>query len=114
MSGSCSPPSVGDGVLPADSSLGFGCEAFFLCCLAFVHHPALAITFSVLAAGGSGACLAGIFSNNTVKSRISGFNVNHFDIAPRYAPILMGLSNGFGSLAGLTGFVTSNLTIDVC
>lgn len=31
---------------------------------------------------------------------ISGFNVNHLDIAPRYASILMGLSNGIGSIAG--------------
>lgn len=31
---------------------------------------------------------------------ISGFNVNHLDIAPRYASILMGISNGVGTLAG--------------
>lgn len=32
---------------------------------------------------------------------ISGYNVNHLDIAPRYASILMGLSNGIGTIAGL-------------
>jgi hypothetical protein len=31
---------------------------------------------------------------------ISGFNVNHLDIAPRYASILMGISNGVGTFAG--------------
>lgn len=31
----------------------------------------------------------------------TGFNVNHLDIAPRYASILMGISNGFGTLAGI-------------
>ena len=31
----------------------------------------------------------------------SGFNVNHLDIAPRYASILMGISNGVGTLAGM-------------
>lgn len=31
---------------------------------------------------------------------ISGFNVNHLDIAPRYASILMGISNGIGTIAG--------------
>lgn len=31
---------------------------------------------------------------------ISGFNVNHLDIAPRYASILMGMSNGIGTIAG--------------
>lgn len=30
-----------------------------------------------------------------------GFNVNHLDIAPRYASILMGISNGFGTLSGM-------------
>lgn len=32
---------------------------------------------------------------------ISGYNVNHLDIAPRYASILMGISNGIGTIAGL-------------
>lgn len=32
---------------------------------------------------------------------ISGYNVNHLDIAPKYASILMGLSNGIGTLAGV-------------
>ena len=32
---------------------------------------------------------------------ILGFNVNHLDIAPRYASVLMGLSNGMGTLAGI-------------
>lgn len=32
---------------------------------------------------------------------ISGYNVNHLDIAPRYASILMGLSNGIGTVAGI-------------
>uniref|UniRef100_A0A182RFJ1 Uncharacterized protein n=1 Tax=Anopheles funestus TaxID=62324 RepID=A0A182RFJ1_ANOFN len=29
------------------------------------------------------------------------YNVNHLDIAPRYASILMGMSNGIGTIAGL-------------
>lgn len=36
--------------------------------------------------------------------------MNHLDIAPRYAAILMGFSNGIGTLAGLTcPFVTEKL-----
>lgn len=31
----------------------------------------------------------------------AGFNVNHLDIAPRYASILMGISNGVGTLSGM-------------
>ena len=30
-----------------------------------------------------------------------GFNVNHLDIAPRYASILMGLSNSVGTISGM-------------
>ena len=42
---------------------------------------------------------------------ITGFNVNHLDIAPRYASILMGFSNGFGTIAGmLCPIVTEKLT----
>lgn len=36
-----------------------------------------------------------------VWSLFSGFNVNHLDIAPRYASILMGISNGVGTLSGM-------------
>lgn len=32
---------------------------------------------------------------------VVGFNVNHLDIAPRYASILMGISNGVGTLSGM-------------
>lgn len=32
---------------------------------------------------------------------VAGFNVNHLDIAPRYASILMGISNGVGTLSGM-------------
>jgi len=46
-------------------------------------------------------------------SCIKGFNVNHLDIAPRYASILMGLSNGAGTLSGmicplLVSFITKD------
>lgn len=37
----------------------------------------------------------------TYKYMHSGFNVNHLDIAPRYASILMGISNGVGTLSGM-------------
>lgn len=42
---------------------------------------------------------------------ISGYNVNHLDIAPRYASILMGLSNGIGTIAGfVVPIVIDNMT----
>jgi hypothetical protein len=48
-----------------------------------------------------------------VMSNPSGFNVNHLDIAPRYASILMGMSNGIGTIAGLIcPIVIDNITQD--
>ena len=35
--------------------------------------------------------------------------MNHLDIAPRYASILMGLSNGIGTLAGMLCPVVTEL-----
>eukprot|EP00062_Callorhinchus_milii_P027535 gi/632990948/ref/XP_007884405.1/ PREDICTED: vesicular glutamate transporter 1-like [Callorhinchus milii] len=67
---------------------GFGMEATLLLVVGFSHTRAVSITFLVLAVGFSGFA-------------ISGFNVNHLDIAPRYASILMGLSNGVGTLSGM-------------
>ncbi|CAG2184024.1 unnamed protein product, partial [Oppiella nova] len=40
---------------------------------------------------------------------MESFNVNHLDIAPRYASILMGISNGFGTLAGMLCPIVVNL-----
>lgn len=40
---------------------------------------------------------------------ITGFNVNHLDIAPRFASILMGLSNGIGTLSGMLCPVVTEL-----
>uniref|UniRef100_S4RB93 Solute carrier family 17 member 6a n=1 Tax=Petromyzon marinus TaxID=7757 RepID=S4RB93_PETMA len=67
---------------------GFGMEATLLLVVGFSHGKGIAITFLVLAVGFSGFA-------------ISGFNVNHLDIAPRYASILMGISNGVGTLSGM-------------
>ncbi|KAM7396532.1 hypothetical protein PAMP_019566 [Pampus punctatissimus] len=67
---------------------GFGMEATLLLVVGFSHTRGVAISFLVLAVGFSGFA-------------ISGFNVNHLDIAPRYASILMGISNGVGTLSGM-------------
>ncbi|XP_033883100.3 vesicular glutamate transporter 3-like [Acipenser ruthenus] len=67
---------------------GFGMEATFLLVVGYSHTRGVAISFLVLAVGFSGFA-------------ISGFNVNHLDIAPRYASILMGISNGVGTLSGM-------------
>ena len=51
-------------------------------------NPLLAVVFLTLSSS-----LGGLSA--------SGFNINHLDIAPRYASILMGISNGVGTLSGM-------------
>lgn len=67
---------------------GFGMEAFFFVVLAHTTTELGAILALTLGVGFSGFA-------------ISGYNVNHLDIAPRYASILMGISNGIGTTAGI-------------
>ena len=43
-------------------------------------------------------------AENMQSFECAGFNVNHLDIAPRYASILMGISNGVGTFAGWSQF----------
>merc|ERR1712038_646133 len=73
---------------------GFGGEALFLLVVGYTTNRTLAISALVLAVGSSGFT-------------ISGFNVNHLDIAPRYASILMGISNGVGTFAGMICPITT-------
>ncbi|KAI8125668.1 Vesicular glutamate transporter 1 [Lucilia cuprina] len=67
---------------------GFGMEGIFFL---FVAH-------ADTATGAMFALTCGVAFSGFA---ISGYNVNHLDIAPRYASILMGLSNGIGTLAGI-------------
>nr|WAS27827.1 putative vesicular glutamate transporter-like protein [Apostichopus parvimensis] len=77
---------------------GFGGEAVFLLVTAYARGKDIAILALCIAVGSSGFA-------------ISGFNVNHLDVAPRYASILMGISNAMGTLAGMIcPYVTSSLT----
>ncbi|KAL7675952.1 hypothetical protein ACOME3_002211 [Neoechinorhynchus agilis] len=71
-------------------------EAMFLLAVAAAKTTPGAITALTLALGFSGFA-------------ISGFNVNHLDIAPRYASLLMGISNSFGTIAGLLSPIVSQL-----
>ncbi|XP_059613523.1 vesicular glutamate transporter 1 [Phlebotomus argentipes] len=67
---------------------GFGLEGVFFLVVAHAKTATSAITALTIGVACSGFA-------------ISGYNVNHLDIAPRYASILMGLSNGIGTIAGL-------------
>lgn len=45
--------------------------------------------------------ISSLLANLQACLNVTGFNVNHLDIAPRYASILMGISNGVGTLSGM-------------
>ncbi|CAG9785687.1 unnamed protein product [Diatraea saccharalis] len=79
---------------------GFGMEAFFFILVAYANNKYVATIELTLGVAFSGFA-------------ISGYNVNHLDIAPRYASILMGLSNGIGTIAGfLVPIVIDYITQD--
>ncbi|TRY63138.1 hypothetical protein TCAL_10827 [Tigriopus californicus] len=73
---------------------GFGGEALFLLVVGYTNNKMVAIVGLIFAVGSSGFA-------------ISGFNVNHLDIAPRYASILMGISNGVGTFSGMICPITT-------
>uniref|UniRef100_A0A1I8G8S5 MFS domain-containing protein n=1 Tax=Macrostomum lignano TaxID=282301 RepID=A0A1I8G8S5_9PLAT len=79
---------------------GFGMEAIFLLVVGYSTDSTTSIVCLTIAVSFSGFA-------------ISGYNVNHLDIAPRYASVLMGLSNGIGTFSGmLVPVVTVNLVRD--
>ena len=43
---------------------------------------------------------------------LSGFAVNHLDIGPRYAGILLGLSNTAGTIPGIVGVTLTGFILD--
>ncbi|XP_066308770.1 probable anion transporter 1, chloroplastic [Miscanthus floridulus] len=71
-------------------SIGFLGPAFFLTQLSHVDSPAMAVL-----------CMA--CSQGTDAFSQSGLYSNHQDIGPRYAGVLLGLSNTAGVLAGVFG-----------
>ncbi|XP_033199011.1 vesicular glutamate transporter [Bombus vancouverensis nearcticus] len=80
---------------------GFGMEALFF----------LVVSHATMKRNGTAAIFALACGVACSGFAISGFNVNHLDIAPRYASILMGMSNGIGTIAGLlVPFFVDNIT----
>jgi ACS family sodium-dependent inorganic phosphate cotransporter len=80
----------------------FNCTAFmaqtvFMFLAVYILHPAITVACITIAIG------LGAFA-------WCGFAVNHLDIAPQFAGILMGITNTFGTIPGivsplLTGFI---------
>lgn len=71
-------------------TIGFLGPAFFLTQLSHVNSPALAVLCMMCSQGADAFSQSGLYSN-------------HQDIGPRYAGVLLGLSNTAGVLAGVIG-----------
>ncbi|XP_057851233.1 sodium-dependent phosphate transport protein 1, chloroplastic [Cryptomeria japonica] len=81
-------------------SIGFLGPAFFLTQLSHVNSPAMAVLCMTCSQGCDAFSQSGLYSN-------------HQDIGPRYAGVLLGLSNTAGVLAGVlgtaaTGYILQN------
>jgi MFS transporter, ACS family, solute carrier family 17 (sodium-dependent inorganic phosphate cotransporter), other len=68
--------------------------------LPLAHSPSVATLLVTVATGGAGFGVA-------------GFAANHLDIAPRYAGILMGLSNTFAQLPGIVGVALTGFIVNL-
>lgn len=84
--------------------LGCVLAGIFIVATSYVSQRYLCVLFLVLGVGFSGI-------------NATGYAVNHLDIAPRYAGLLMGLSNTFGSLPGflspmLTGYIAHSKVVN--
>ena len=79
-------------------TVGFGGSAAVLAVVGYVESTALAIALMSLGNVFGGA-MAG------------GFGVNHLDIAPRGAGVIMGLSNTAGTLPGIIGVYVSGMIL---
>ncbi|GAB0100081.1 hypothetical protein DMENIID0001_160640 [Sergentomyia squamirostris] len=82
------------------NSAAFIIQMIFMMLTAFAHDPAPSMIYITIAVG-----------SNSLSW--SGYVVNPLDIAPSHASIIMGLSNSFGTLAGmlspiLMGFIVTD------
>ncbi|KAG5678081.1 hypothetical protein PVAND_007783 [Polypedilum vanderplanki] len=82
--------------------ISFLSQTIFMILAAFILHRVYSVIFLTIGIG------LGAFS-------LSGFAINHLDIAPQYASILMGIGNTFGTIPGmvsplLTGYIVTKST----
>ena len=76
----------------------FALGAISLIVVPAAHSPAMAVALLTLAASANGIGSA-------------AFGVNHLDVAPTYAGILMGISNTFATLPGIVGVAATGLIV---
>ena len=93
---------------PANEDILFCLLSFAAVCLArtCTSNRAASIRDDVVACFGGGITM-------------SGYNINHLDIAPKYAGVLMGISNTAGTIPGfagpaIVGWLTENNVSRIC
>jgi len=78
------------GVRKTLQTMAFGLGAAAMCALPLAQNAVQAVILATCSLGGGALGM-------------SGFGVNHLDVGPRYAGILMGISNTFATLPGIVG-----------
>lgn len=93
-------PSVRKELTPILSFPGCTVAAVFVLAVGYSPNPTMAIAFLCIGVGITGV-------------NATGYAVNLLDIAPRFAGVIMGITNVFGSLPGflspqIVGIITVN------
>ena len=73
---------------------------------------AIALALTPLFTSVNGALLGSSVSLGACALARAGFAVNHMDVAPRFAGVVMGLSNTAGTLAGVVGVAATGLILE--
>jgi ACS family sodium-dependent inorganic phosphate cotransporter len=76
----------------------FGLGAAAVCAMPFAHSAVQAVMLATVSIGGTAI-------------GTGGWGVNHLDVAPRYAGILMGISNTFATLPGIIGVAATGFIV---
>ena len=79
-------------------SIAFGIGALPLLALPWATSPAAAIALIALSASANGLGL-------------SAYGVNHLDVGPEYAGVLMGISNTFATIPGIVGVAVAGFIV---
>lgn len=79
-------------------TISFGLGAAAVCAMPFVHSAIEAVILATVSIGGTAI-------------GTGGWGVNHLDVAPRYAGILMGISNTFATLPGIIGVAATGFIV---
>lgn len=85
-------------VRKALQTAGFSLGAAAICAMPWAHSAPQAVLLATVSLGGTALGLG-------------GWGVNHLDVAPRYAGILMGISNTFATLPGIIGVAATGFIV---